>query len=51
MATCEALEAFARDEEHRLALQARFQVHVSKPIEPEDLVTVVANVTKGSTQV
>ncbi|MEH2024486.1 PAS domain-containing hybrid sensor histidine kinase/response regulator [Nostoc sp.] len=45
-----ALTAFARDEERRLALQAGFQVHVSKPIEPEELVTVVANLTKSSKQ-
>ncbi|MBN3924506.1 ATP-binding protein [Nostoc sp. NMS4] len=42
-----ALTAFARDEERRLALQAGFQVHVSKPIEPEKLVRVVANLAKG----
>ncbi|MEH2209949.1 PAS domain-containing hybrid sensor histidine kinase/response regulator [Nostoc sp.] len=46
-----ALTAFARDEEHMLALQAGFQVHVSKPIEPEELVKVVANLAKGSIQV
>ncbi|MEH2042604.1 PAS domain-containing hybrid sensor histidine kinase/response regulator [Nostoc sp.] len=46
-----ALTAFARDEEHSLALQAGFQVHVSKPIEPEELVKVVANLTKSSKQV
>lgn len=46
-----ALTALARDEERRLALQAGFQVHVSKPIEPEKLVTVVANLVKGSKQV
>ncbi|MEH1778905.1 MAG: ATP-binding protein [Nostoc sp.] len=43
-----ALTAFARDEERRLALQAGFQVHLSKPIEPEELVTVVANLAKGN---
>ncbi|WP_414519317.1 ATP-binding protein [Nostoc sp. PCC 9305] len=43
-----ALTAFARDEEHRLALQAGFQVHLSKPVEPEELVKVVANLAKGS---
>ncbi|MHC5857599.1 hybrid sensor histidine kinase/response regulator [Nostoc sp.] len=43
-----ALTAFARDEERRLALQAGFQVHLSKPIEPEELVKVVANLAKGS---
>ncbi|MFN6484425.1 MULTISPECIES: ATP-binding protein [unclassified Nostoc] len=46
-----ALTAFARDEERSLALQAGFQVHVSKPIEPEELVRVVANLTKSSKQV
>ncbi len=43
-----ALTAFARDEERSLALQAGFQVHLSKPIEPEELVTVVANLAKCS---
>ncbi|MDZ8071047.1 MAG: ATP-binding protein [Nostoc sp. DedQUE08] len=46
-----ALTAFAREEEHSLALEAGFQVHVSKPIEPEELVKVVANLTKNSKQV
>ena len=46
-----ALTAFARDEERRLALQAGFQVHVSKPIEPEELVAVVANLAKVGIQV
>ncbi|MGV0106059.1 ATP-binding protein [Nostoc sp. DSM 114160] len=46
-----ALTAFAREEEHRLALEAGFQVHVSKPIEPEELVKVVANLIKNSKQV
>ncbi|MEA5623906.1 ATP-binding protein [Nostoc sp. UHCC 0251] len=46
-----ALTAFARDEECKLALQAGFHVHLSKPIEPEKLVTVVANLVKGDKQV
>ncbi|MEH2240525.1 hybrid sensor histidine kinase/response regulator [Nostoc sp.] len=46
-----ALTAFARDEERRLALQAGFQVHVSKPIEPEELVRVVAKLAKSSKQI
>ncbi|WP_445630547.1 ATP-binding protein [Nostoc sp. DSM 114167] len=46
-----ALTAFAREEEHKLALEAGFQVHVSKPIEPEELVKVVANLIKNSKQV
>ncbi|MCC5600312.1 response regulator [Nostoc favosum] len=43
-----ALTTFARDEESKLALQAGFHVHLSKPIEPDKLVTVVANLVKGS---
>ncbi len=43
-----ALTAFARDEECRLALEAGFQVHIPKPIEPEELVKVVANLAKSS---
>jgi CheY-like chemotaxis protein len=46
-----ALTAFARDEERKLALEAGFHVHLSKPIEPDNLVTVVANLVKGSKQV
>ncbi|MEH2174876.1 PAS domain-containing hybrid sensor histidine kinase/response regulator [Nostoc sp.] len=46
-----ALTAFAREEEHKLALQAGFQVHLSKPIEPGELVKVVANLAKGGKQV
>ena len=43
-----ALTAFARDEESNLALQAGFQVHISKPIEPDKLVRVVVNLVKDS---
>ncbi|MGF2035561.1 MAG: ATP-binding protein [Nostoc sp. CmiVER01] len=46
-----ALTAFARDEESKLALEAGFHVHLSKPIEPDKLVTVVANLVKDSQQV
>lgn len=37
-----ALTAYARDEERLLALNAGFQMHVSKPVEPIELVAVVA---------
>ena len=37
-----ALTAYAREEERRRALDAGFQVHVSKPIKPSELVAVVA---------
>jgi len=37
-----ALTAYARREDQRLALQAGFQAHVAKPMEPAELVRVVA---------
>ncbi|MEH1797432.1 ATP-binding protein [Nostoc sp.] len=45
-----ALTAFARDEERKLSLEAGFQVHLSKPIEPDKLVKVLANLVKGNQQ-
>ncbi|MBD2778463.1 ATP-binding protein [Iningainema tapete] len=41
-----ALTAFATDEEVSRAIAAGFQMHVPKPVEPSDLVTVVANLAK-----
>jgi CheY-like chemotaxis protein len=38
-----ALTAFARAEDRRQALFAGFQTHVAKPVEPEELVAVVAS--------
>ncbi|RYG56030.1 response regulator, partial [bacterium] len=38
-----ALTAFARVEDRVKALRAGFQSHISKPVEPLELVTVVAN--------
>ncbi|HMJ26158.1 MAG TPA: ATP-binding protein, partial [Pyrinomonadaceae bacterium] len=37
-----ALTAYATDEDRSLALSAGFQMHLSKPIEPEDLVSSIA---------
>lgn len=39
-----ALTAFARSEDRTRALHAGFQVHVSKPVEPSELVATVASV-------
>jgi CheY-like chemotaxis protein len=39
-----ALTAFAHKEHQRRALLAGFQVHVSKPVDPHDLLVVVASV-------
>jgi PAS domain S-box-containing protein len=38
-----ALTAFARSEERRRALLAGFQTHVAKPVDPEELIAVVAS--------
>jgi CheY-like chemotaxis protein len=39
-----ALTAFARSEDRTRALHAGFLVHVSKPIEPSELIATVASV-------
>ena len=41
-----ALTAFARTRDRLKVLSAGYQMHVPKPIEPLELVTVVASVTK-----
>lgn len=38
-----ALTAFAREEERSLILNSGFQMHIPKPVEPTELVAVVAN--------
>ena len=38
-----ALTAFAYNEDQRRVLLAGFQVHVVKPVDPDDLLAVVAN--------
>ena len=43
-----ALTAYARVEDRTRALRAGFQMHVPKPVEPMELVTVVANLAKRS---
>ena len=39
-----ALTAFARSEDRRRSIRAGFQIHIVKPVEPAELVTVVAGV-------
>jgi CheY-like chemotaxis protein len=41
-----ALTARAKEEDRNLALEAGFQMYVSKPIEPEDLVAAIRNLVK-----
>jgi two-component system, chemotaxis family, CheB/CheR fusion protein len=41
-----ALTAFAAADEHTRSLEAGFQVHLPKPIEPDDLVAVVAHLAE-----
>jgi CheY-like chemotaxis protein len=38
-----ALTAYARAEDRRAALLAGFQTHVPKPVDPTELLTVVAS--------
>jgi signal transduction histidine kinase/CheY-like chemotaxis protein len=42
-----ALTAYARTEDRIRALTAGFQVHVPKPVEPVELVAVIASLAKG----
>jgi signal transduction histidine kinase/CheY-like chemotaxis protein len=44
-----ALTAYARTEDRRTALLAGFQCHIAKPVEPAELIAVVANLA-GRTQ-
>jgi hypothetical protein len=39
-----ALTAYARTEDRIKAINAGFQLHLSKPVEPAELITVVASV-------
>ncbi len=41
-----ALTAYARSEDRLRAIAAGFQMHVAKPVEPEELITVVASLTR-----
>jgi CheY-like chemotaxis protein len=41
-----AVSAYARDEDRRKAVAAGFQVHLSKPVLPADLVTHVARLAR-----
>ena len=43
-----ALTAFARSEDRRRAMLAGFDVHVAKPVEPGELVAVVARLARRS---
>jgi PAS domain S-box-containing protein len=40
-----ALTAFARSEDRQRALRAGYQIHVAKPVEPSELLTVCASLT------
>ncbi|QEH37491.1 Sensory/regulatory protein RpfC [Aquisphaera giovannonii] len=45
-----ALTAFARPEDRMRAMRAGFQVHVAKPVDPEELVAVVATLAARTGQ-
>ena len=46
-----ALTAFASPDDHRRALEAGFNAHVSKPIEPSDLALLVASLAGRASEV
>jgi CheY-like chemotaxis protein len=41
-----ALTAYARAEDRRKALDAGFMMHIPKPVEPAELVSVIASLTR-----
>jgi two-component system, chemotaxis family, CheB/CheR fusion protein len=41
-----ALTAYNSSKEQRMSLLAGFQVHIAKPVEPEQLVSIVANLVR-----
>lgn len=43
-----ALTAFARTEDRLKALSAGFNMHIPKPVEPAELIVVIANLTKSN---
>ena len=45
-----ALTAFARVEDRRRALLAGFQMHASKPIDPDELIAMVASLAQGTAE-
>jgi signal transduction histidine kinase/CheY-like chemotaxis protein len=44
-----ALTAYARPEDRMRALAAGFQMHVTKPVEPQELLLVIASLSRGLT--
>jgi CheY-like chemotaxis protein len=43
-----ALSAYARDEDRRRAIDAGFEVHVAKPVDPAKLAEVLIGLARGS---
>src|SRR5438094_830939 len=46
-----ALTAYARDEDRSRALDAGFQIHVAKPVEPTEIARVVADLCRSTARV
>jgi CheY-like chemotaxis protein len=42
-----ALTAYAREEDRTKALNAGFAAHVSKPVEPDELIGLIAQIAQG----
>jgi PAS domain S-box-containing protein len=50
LAPAVALTAFARSEDRQRALLAGYQMHVAKPVDPSELITVCASVVRSHAQ-
>jgi CheY-like chemotaxis protein len=44
-----ALTAYARPEDRVRAIRAGFQMHAAKPVEPAELIAMVASLARGRT--
>jgi len=50
MAPAVALTAFARSEDRRARYLPGYQIHVAKPVDPSELITVCASVVRSPAQ-
>jgi CheY-like chemotaxis protein len=45
-----ALTAYAREEDKTLALEAGFQMHIAKPVNPEELLSTLKELSEAKSQ-
>lgn len=49
LTTSFALTAFARNDDQQEALKAGFQMHLAKPVNPEELIAVIVQLLEAKT--